>query len=174
MRDESARTRRLVLMRHAKAEPYAASDHDRALTPGGRRTAAEAGRHLAEAGVVPDHALVSGARRTQETWTEVRTASGSTAEVEVSEAMYGAEPETILLALQELPEEARTVVFVGHNPAVWQLAGLLSDGQGDAAVTRAVLGGFPPGSLAVFEVEGGWDRLVEGGARLTACHPTRD
>ena len=165
------RPRRLVLMRHAKAEPYASTDHDRPLTATGRRQAAEAGAFLAAVGAVPTHALVSGALRTQETWAEVRAASGSSAEAEVSEAAYGAEPETILTLLRELPAEAETVLFLGHNPAVWQLAGVLDGGNGDPALVQTVFTGFPPSSTAVFEVAGGWETLTEGSARLVGLHP---
>ena len=165
------RPRRLVLMRHAKAEPYASTDHDRPLTATGRRQAAEAGIFLAAVGAVPTHALVSGALRTQETWAEVRAASGSSAEAEVSEAAYGAEPETILTLLRELPAEAETVLFLGHNPAVWQLAGLLVDDAVDPRLWGALMHGFPPSATAVFELEDAWSALAPGSARLTGLHP---
>ena len=48
--------RRLVVIRHAKAEAVAASDHARTLTHRGRRDAAEAGLWARAAGVLPDHA----------------------------------------------------------------------------------------------------------------------
>ena len=86
--------RTLVLMRHAKAESSPSGpiggDIGRRLTERGRDDAAAAGRWLAEIGCVPDHALVSAAERTQETWAAVAETSGSTADVDVSRAMYGA------------------------------------------------------------------------------------
>ena len=51
--------RRLVVMRHAKAEAVAASDHARRLVERGRQDAAEAGRWARAEGVLPDHAFVS-------------------------------------------------------------------------------------------------------------------
>ena len=53
--------RRLILLRHAKAENQAASgeDIDRALTARGLADAARMGQVLADAGLQPDLALVS-------------------------------------------------------------------------------------------------------------------
>ena len=62
-------------MRHAKAEPFAETDHERVLTERGRRDAVEAGLHLAATGVVPDYAVVSSAARTVATWEAVALGS---------------------------------------------------------------------------------------------------
>ena len=163
--------RRLLLMRHAKAEPHAGTDTDRPLTDSGRRQAAEAARFLAAAGVMPDRALVSSARRTEETWSVLRETMGCTAEGELRDALYGAEPETILEILRELDDAHRTVLLVGHNPAVWQLAGMLVDDQVDPLLWGALLHGFAPSTVAVFEVDGSWSTLTEASARMSAMHP---
>ena len=69
--------RRLLVLRHAKAEPFAESDQARALTARGRQSARDVGRHLREQELVPDCALVSTATRTRETWAEVAEGSGA-------------------------------------------------------------------------------------------------
>ena len=56
--------RLLLLLRHAKAEPYGTSDAERRLTDRGRRQAVAAGVHLREADAVPQVAMVSSAART--------------------------------------------------------------------------------------------------------------
>ena len=58
--------RRLILMRHGEAErPHAGvDDFDRSLDEAGRAESRRMGRALAEAGLAPDLALVSAARRT--------------------------------------------------------------------------------------------------------------
>jgi len=158
-------------MRHGKAEPYAGTDTDRPLTETGRRQVAEAARFLAETDLLPDHALVSSARRTEETWSVLREAMACTVEADVSDALYGAEPETILDILRELDDSHRTVLLVGHNPAVWQLAGMLVDDQVDPLLWGALLHGFAPSTVAVFEVDGSWSALTEASATMTAMHP---
>lgn len=63
--------RRLILLRHAKTEPDAASgkDRDRRLDERGHEDAATIGGWLADHDLVPDLALVSTATRAQQTWT---------------------------------------------------------------------------------------------------------
>jgi phosphohistidine phosphatase len=165
--------RRLVVMRHAKAEPYADDDHGRRLRDRGRADAAEAGRYLASIDVVPDYALVSDATRTRETWEALRDACGSTAHEDVSREMYAAGTADALEAIRSLPDDARTAIFVGHNPTAGMLGHLLTDGEGDPEVVRGVLEGFPAAALAVFSIPGEWADLEEAGARITHFHVGR-
>jgi phosphohistidine phosphatase len=58
----------LLLLRHAKsAWPDGVEDHDRPLAERGRRDAPRMGAYMADVGIEPNVALVSSARRTQET-----------------------------------------------------------------------------------------------------------
>jgi phosphohistidine phosphatase len=166
----SSGQRTLVVVRHAKAEPYAETDHARRLTERGRADAAAAGRFLATAGLVPTHALVSDATRTQETWAELRASLGEGIEVDVSPAYYSASEQDVLEGVRMLPSDAMCVVFVGHNPTAAHVARLLLDGEGDPEVMRGLLEGFPPAAVAVFELPGDWSELTEAGARLTRFH----
>ena len=160
----------LVVIRHAKAEPYADSDAERKLTRRGHTEAQGAGRFLGEADIRPDAALVSAAVRTRETWEHVEEATGASAEVEVSDDIYAASADDVLEALRRLPEEAVSAAYVGHNPAAGSLAYALNDGEGDPLVVRGLLEGFPTAAVAVYEVSGPWSELAEGAARLTHFH----
>jgi phosphohistidine phosphatase len=160
----------LVVMRHAKAEPYADADRDRSLTARGRADAAACGRQLASWGLAPDHVVVSSAARTLETWSLVEEQLAGDPVVEVSEAMYAASADTALEALRLVPDEHRTVLLVGHNPCVAYLATVLHDGNGDPEALRRLLAGFPPAAAAVLELEDGWAELGEGTTRLTHVH----
>src|SRR3954447_3038510 len=109
--------RRLIVMRHAKAEPFASTDHSRRLTDRGRASARDAGAYLREHGLTPDHALVSSATRTRETWTsmtEELDESGTL--VFHDDAWFTGSVDVVVEALRALPDDALTVVFVGHNP----------------------------------------------------------
>ena len=175
--DERPARRTLVLMRHAKAEGSPSGpiggDLGRRLTERGRDDAAAAGRWLAEIGYVPDHALVSAANRTQETWAAVAEASGSTADVDVSRAMYGASADAILEGLRLVPASARVVIFVGHNPDTEILAGELSDGAGDPDAEAGLAAGFPTGTLAVYDVPTAWEDLAPGALTVRRVHTAR-
>lgn len=162
-------------MRHAKAEAVAASDLERTLTERGRADAAEAGTWLRALGVVPDHALVSSAVRTRETWAAMAAAAGWDVAPDISTGLYSAGPEVTLDLLRELPPDARQVIVVGHNPTVSHVAQLLSDGLGDEAAARAMAQGHPTGACAVFDVtEPQWSRLAFGDGRLVAFHAGSD
>ena len=164
--------RRLLLMRHAKAEPYGPSDRERPLTRGGRRDAATVGQWLADQDLHPDHALVSAAVRTIETCTEVRAAAGFSVEPEVRAELYGAEADEILAAIAEVPPEVTSLLYVGHNPGVEVLAALLA-GEGERQAMQALLTGFPTSGLAVYDVPVPWRELGEGAGRLSAFYVGR-
>jgi phosphohistidine phosphatase len=164
----------LVVLRHAKAEPYAATDRDRALSDRGRADATAAGHHLAEVGITPDYALVSSSRRTVQTWEQVRAVTGP-ADVElVTDAVYSASPGEVIEALRQVPEESSVALYVGHNPSAEVLVHLLDDGDGDPEVRAAADAGLKPAGLAVFSLPGRWADLGEGSARLVDLHLASD
>lgn len=158
--------RRLVVMRHAKAEPYASTDHARPLTDRGRSDARAAGRHLLQAGLVPDHALVSDAERTRETWAAVADVLGCPDVAHHDRTVYGGGLDAIVEALQVSPVGSRTVVLVGHNPTAADLCHTLDDGEGDPDAVSGLFRGFPAGALVVFEVREPWSELGPETARV--------
>lgn len=166
--------RRLVIVRHATAEPQSPSDVDRALTPTGRSEAARAGAWLGEQGVVPDVALVSTAARTRETWAQLCDAAGWQVDPSLEGALYSSGPENALDLVRVVPDSAVTVLLLGHNPTVTDLVHLLDDGAGDPAVAVAMAQGFPPATLAVLELHGPWAELTPAGAEVVAFRPGRD
>ena len=87
-------SRRLVIVRHAKAEAQGPTDHERRLADRGRADARAGGAWLAATGIRPDLALVSSARRALETYDALSEGAGWELEAEASETLYSAEPET--------------------------------------------------------------------------------
>lgn len=165
--------RRLIVMRHAKAEPFAASDQDRELTPRGRADASDAGDYLAAARLVPDYALVSPATRTRSTWKEVASGSGSEAQAVYEAALYDGGVDGVMEALHAVPDDARTVIFVGHNPTAEYLAHLLDDGNGEPDAVTQMLAGYPTSALTVLDVDVPWSELTERTARVRHFHVGR-
>jgi phosphohistidine phosphatase len=165
--------RRLVVMRHAKAHQHGPSDFERPLTERGQRDAAEAGAWLSTYGVAPDHALVSAALRTQETWAAVAAGAGWTLAADVDRGLYDAGPEAAFDIIRLVPDDASSLIVIGHNPTVSYLAQLLDDGTGSAAAGAEMAGGFPTCALAVYSYEGSWSSIGEGIARLDAFHVGR-
>ncbi|MBO3087356.1 SixA phosphatase family protein [Cellulomonas dongxiuzhuiae] len=162
---------RLVLLRHAKAEPAGVVvDHERPLALVGRRQASAVGAALAAAGLAPTHVLCSSALRTRQTWEIARTAlgaAGATAPVvSVTDDLYDASTGDLAAILQSLPEEASTVLVVGHEPTMSQAAGALAGDASDEAVLARVRGGVPTAAWTVLEGDGAWDLVAPGALRL--------
>ena len=166
--------RRLLVLRHAKAEPFAESDHSRRLTERGRQSAHDVGRHLRERDLLPDYALVSTATRTRETWAEVAEGAGASAtRVSFDDALFAGSADAALDALRAAPEDASTVLYVGHNPTAEYFCHLLDDGEGDPSAVSEMLHGFPPAALAVLEVAVPWTDLAAETGRIVGYYVGR-
>lgn len=158
-------------MRHAKAEPYGPTDHERRLTARGRGSALEAGRHLREVDLVPEVALVSSSVRTRETWAAVAEGSGAPeARATFLETLFAGGPEEVIEAVQAVPEGVGTVLYIGHNPTATFLAHLLDDGEGEASAVSGMLRGLPPGALVGLEVVVPWADLAAETGRVVDFH----
>lgn len=149
--------RRLILMRHAEADPAAGSgrDRDRALSARGRIEAAAMGRALAARGWRPDLALVSPATRTRQTWDLVHDAFGDV-QIRDDDALFNGGADTLRRLVGAAADEAGCLMVVAHNPGVHVLAVeyLIESAASPSALDR-MSGGFPPGAVAVFAVAAG-------------------
>ena len=154
--------RQLILLRHAKAERDAATDHERPLSERGRRDATEAGRRLRDAGLRPDLAVVSTSTRTRQTWQLVAAELGAQTPARFERAVYDNQVGGLLQLVRETSDDVVSLLLVGHNPSVEELAGRLDDGSGDTAARRAIAAGFPTSAFAVLSHGGSW-RLVDFG-----------
>lgn len=146
---------RLILLRHGDAERDSESgdDFDRPLSDRGRKESARMGETLAEMGLIPDLALASAALRTRETWSAL-SASFPDAQAEFEDELYLAEPERIRQAVVEARGRCRTLMVVGHNPGLQDLAlALLIEGAGPSSSIERVRSGFPTGAAAVFLID---------------------
>jgi phosphohistidine phosphatase len=149
----------LSLLRHAKAaQPLPSQqDFDRPLTERGRNDAAWAGRILA--GFKPGLALVSAAQRTRETWDIASQGISPTPDLALEQPLYLCSPAQLLARLQAVPANVRSVVAVGHNPCMHELAVWLARNAEEAEVAT-MREKFPTAALAIFDLrDGGWSRL---------------
>src|SRR5579863_7840455 len=137
--------RRLILFRHAKAEPRApgGDDFDRPLAERGREDAAIIGKALARQGFAPDAALVSPARRAAETWVCARDAFPRI-RAELMRDLYNAGPEDIRAAIERTADRCETLMVIGHNPGLQELAvELLAEASASHADLERVASSFP-------------------------------
>ena len=159
--------RRLILLRHAKsswADP-GQRDFDRPLNPRGQRAAAAVGAWLAGQGLAPDAALVSPAARTRETWARLGPAFAAVPAT-FPHGLYHAEAPALLTLLQSTPAGgAETVLILGHQPGIGELAfRLLPEPPDDPEYLR-----YPTAGTAVidFDVDD-WTEAHWGEGRLFA------
>lgn len=166
-------SRRLIVIRHADAEPAALTDYERHLTAKGRDDATEAGHWLADVVAPPLQGVVSGATRARQTWSALMAGAGWDPPVAYERSLFTAGPDTALDLLRQTSDEVTTLVAVGHNPTMAYLAQLLDDGDGEAGAVERMATGFPTCSVAVFACETAWSMLDAGGCRLIAFHVGR-
>lgn len=165
--DLSTAPRRLVLLRHAKAEHGGdIADHLRPLSLVGRRQASGVGATLRAAGTIPDLVLCSTSVRTHQTWDLVLSALGAQPPLELSDALYTAGVRALLDLVRAVPADARTVLVVGHEPTVSEAAATLAGPGSDEPCLARVRIGMPTGSYSVLETDVDWSGLEPDGARL--------
>jgi phosphohistidine phosphatase len=157
--------RTLVLLRHAKAvREIDGPDIDRPLAGRGHRDATAAGRWLAEQGLNADLVLCSTAVRTRETWDYAASGGAKAADVWYDRRIYDADPRTLLEVIHEVPEQAGTVLLVGHAPGVpWLAHDLVAE---EVAGREGLVEHFPTSGLAVLTHTTRWSTLAPGDCRL--------
>ena len=143
--------KRLILMRHGKAErSNPGGDFERGLTERGFNDAELMGRLLADEGLTPDLALVSAARRTQDTWRGVSAAFPQAKALSLR-SLYHAPADRILFEIEALAEDADALMVVGHNPGLHELViGLLRQGGAGSALSARAESRFPTATVAAF------------------------
>ncbi len=164
--------RTLVLLRHAKSDwPAGVPDVERPLADRGRSDAPVAGDLLARLVGSFDHAIVSPATRTQQTWMLVGDRVSSH-HVMIESAIYDASVHVLLTVVRALPDSASSALLIGHNPGIADLTLLLA-GDGDADARERIVQKFPTCGVAVLRVTGAWTDLAPGSATLTSFHIPR-
>jgi phosphohistidine phosphatase len=160
------------VLRHAKATSQGPDDHGRVLTARGRRQAAAVGSGLARNPVptapTPRLVLSSSARRAVQTAELVVAELEPGVELVVERALYGADPDDVIDILRGLDDDDSSVMVVGHNPTMHELALGLLDGEDTEAAT-VLEPGFPTAALAVLGVaDDAWATVTLGSATLVA------
>ncbi len=173
--------RKLLVMRHAKSAWPDVPDHDRPLGARGRRDAPVMGRWLRGAGHRPEQVLCSTARRARETWQLAQDGLGWPIPVTFDDRVYTGPAELLLDLIRGMSPAVGTVLILGHDPAVPELALRLAaggrphraGGTSPAAVDRMGVK-FPTAAVAVFECDSTWVKLAPQTAELICFVTPRD
>jgi phosphohistidine phosphatase len=166
----------LFLLRHAKSSWGDASipDHDRPLAARGERAVRLLASHISDAGVRPALVLCSSARRARDTLDAVATSLGNEAKCAIEDDLYGASAHELLVRLRGIEAAVSSVLVVGHNPGLHDLAiELCSDG--DRHAMAQLHNKFPTGALARIDLgDVEWHDLGRSGAYLTSVVVPRE
>ncbi len=145
--------KRLIIMRHAKTEPWTegVDDHARAVVPDGHEAIQKVGARIADLNWHPDNAFVSSARRARETWLGLKGLFSSCEPV-IDDNFYLASAARWEDFLHDNMASDR-VMLVGHNPGLHDLCiSLLRHGQDHDPDSEALLfSRLPTGAAALFE-----------------------
>jgi phosphohistidine phosphatase len=153
--------KRLFLLRHAKSswDEAGLPDRDRPLAARGRRAVELMAGHLRDEKISPALVLCSSARRTRETLEGIDPGG----EVRIEDELYGASESELLERLRDVSDGTESVMLIGHNPAIQELAlSLAGGGKRRAEVERK----FPTAALATLTVPDRWRELAPGSAEL--------
>jgi phosphohistidine phosphatase len=151
--------RRLMLLRHAKTENDAPSgeDFDRALDRRGHADSVEIGRWLVGSPYRPDVVLVSPALRARQTWDGIApllAETGADTEVAYLPDLYLADPADLLRIVRDAAtHDPRSLMLIGHNPGLHEIALMLAGTTGDFATRHALAGNLPTSGLVVIDFD---------------------
>jgi len=169
--------KRLTLLRHAKSgwDDPVARDFDRPLNAKGKRAARAVGHYLRDHRLHYDRIAGSPAVRVVETLEEVAGAMGETIAPAWDKRIYLASGVTLLDVIHDTPDEAGSLLMVGHNPGLEDLILMMvPDRAGDAARDQ-VEEKFPTASVAEIEFDAEhWADLKPGSGRLVRFVRPRD
>ena len=126
--------KRLILLRHGKSawDTDAATDHARPLAARGVNAAKTMGEMLTRIGQTPDLVVSSSAVRALATARLAAEAGEWGSEIEVSDMLYLAVPQAVLMLAKEAPQDVDRLMLVGHEPTWSAVTELLT-----SAIVRA-------------------------------------
>jgi phosphohistidine phosphatase len=145
--------RRLLLLRHAKSERGVpgSPDRDRTLNDRGRANSVTIGAYMARHRLEPELALVSPAARARETWGLASAEFEEPPSTVFDDRIYEARPQGLFNLIAETRPEAKSLLLVGHNPALHELAAMLI-ASGDVEARQRLAEALPTAGLVVIDL----------------------
>ncbi len=160
--------RRLLLLRHAKTESSEPGKEDRArvLVERGRKDAARIGAYMATHALIPDRVVLSPAARTQETWKHMAGALRPAPGAKTLDQIYDATQHDILAAIIDTQSAVHSLLIVGHNPTLQEVA-LMLIASGDIDTRERLREKLPTAGLIIIDFPfDDWSKLHPQSGRL--------
>lgn len=130
--------KQLILLRHAEAVPeHAAGDMARPLTPRGKQQVQLVAQSFVAQGIRPALALVSPATRTKQTAQLLANSLDNDLPIAVDHSLYLATDEQFVNTIASIPDDIHSILLVGHNPGISDLATSLDAKQANHQLPTA-------------------------------------
>jgi phosphohistidine phosphatase len=127
--------------------------------------------HLRRQRIAPVLVLCSSAARTRETLERIRPGLGEGVEVRIEDGIYNPTVSDLFDLLHGVAPGAESVMVIGHNPALQELALTLA---ARGPQLERLSEKFPTAALATLTFAGGWEELAGGAAELVAFVTPRE
>jgi phosphohistidine phosphatase len=167
----------ILLLRHAKSAWGQAGqdDHDRPLNRRGGRAAEALADYIVHQAPRPDLILCSTAVRTRQTLAPlIHRFAAPAPPIALEKRLYLASEPELLARLRAVADDVRTLLLIGHNEGIGELAEALA-GHGAPAALASLQAKFPTGALAVLRAPAGpWRDLAPRTAELLSFIRPRD
>ena len=161
----------LYLLRHAKSswDHPSLADFDRPLAARGREAAPRMGRLMRDEGHTPEIVLCSPALRARQTKDLVLDVLDYDPEVRLIDGLYNfGDGSGLLHIIQQVGNECSSLMLIGHNPSMENLALKLA-GSGKSAHLKDMARKYPTAALAVIEFEADdWGDVKAGKGKLVS------
>ena len=116
--------------------------------------------------LIPDRVMISPAARTQETWKFAATAFRPAPAAMTAEQLYNATPHGIFALIKEPQASAHSLLIVGHNPGLHELA-LMLIASGDVDMRERLREKLPTSGLVIIDFAfDNWGKLHPQSGRL--------
>jgi phosphohistidine phosphatase len=122
--------------------------------------------YLGRSKIVPDLVLCSTATRARQTLGPILKAAKKSPKILLKREIYGA-TQQLWEQLWNLPETTKSVLLIGHNPALHDLARALAQ-EDSRKLLPSESEKFPTGAMASFRFDGAWKALEPHGAALVS------
>ncbi|HVH37004.1 MAG TPA: histidine phosphatase family protein [Sphingomicrobium sp.] len=150
--------KQLAIFRHAKSDwgNPGLTDFDRPLNKRGRKAAKKVGRELKSRGLALDQIVCSPATRAKETVERFAVGYESVPAVSYEPKLYMCSTGTLIEIINALPDEAGTVMIVGHNPGFHDIVLRMTRPDGNG-MREKVGANYPTGAFALIDFPvGSW------------------
>ncbi|MEH6403192.1 MAG: histidine phosphatase family protein [Sneathiella sp.] len=169
---------KLTLMRHGNAElPKAGSpDKDRRLTHQGKGDVSVGGAFIRDNDLIPDFILCSDATRTRETLSNLKPSLRQDIPTNYSKIIYSCSTgQSLIHLLEDLFENHKHVLLIGHNPTLHEMALMLTFGRSEGTLLYNELRhDFATSSICHIELQTtSWQQAHSGGDLVHFVTPRR-